>query len=447
MNWTPSEISALAPDVATENRARRLAQAPKWESLGRYEDCIWGYCKGAGIGSMAYEVKIYLKGPELLCNCAQRQVHCKHALALLFLFAESAPLFRQKTPPKNILHWYLKQQPQEQPKATTSSPLDQKELEKKRLAKAKRQAKKLAQMEAGMEELEQWLQDFSRQGFAQLPVQDKSFWEQLAQKMTDAKMSRLAYGLRETAQLLPYQSNWMDFLGQKIGELQLLLQSFKQREKLSPLQLEDLLDALGRVQRKKDIVAQNEPIEDQWLVLAQLEEIDAEGRNMRRVWLQGLQTGKNALLIDYSFGSRGFEQNYFLGQLLSAKLYYYPSAYPQRAILQEQQQSAQKGPFQIQMAENWQAAQKQYAQALGKNPWLNYQLFLVQNLRLEQQADERFILLDQNGQFLPFQTKIEQSLWRILAYAAEADIHLIGEWQNGQFRPLSIFKQGQPQAL
>ena len=133
MNWTTSEISALAPDVATENRARRLAQAPKWESLGRYEDCIWGYCKGAGIGSMAYEVKIYLKGPELLCNCAQRQVHCKHALALLFLFAESAPLFRQKTPPKNILNWYLKQQPQEQPKATTSSPLDQKELEKKPL--------------------------------------------------------------------------------------------------------------------------------------------------------------------------------------------------------------------------------------------------------------------------------------------------------------------------
>jgi len=445
MNWTSSEISALAPDAATENRARRLAQAPKWEELGQYKNCIWGYCKGAGIGSMAYEVKIYLKGPELLCNCAQRQAHCKHALALLFLFVESPRLFRQKTPPHNILNWYLQQQPQNSP--TTASPLDPKELEKKRLAKAKRQAKKLEQMEAGMEELEQWLQDFSRQGFAQLPVQDKIFWEQLAQKMTDAKMSRLAYGLRETAQLLPYQSNWMDFLGQKIGELQLLLQSFKQRDKLSPLQLEDLLDALGRVQRKKDIVAQNKPIQDQWLVLALLEEVDAEGRNMRRVWLQGLQTGKNALLIDYSFGSRGFEQNYFLGQLLEAALYYYPSAYPQRAILQEQQQSTQKGPFQIQMAENWQAAQKQYAQALGKNPWLNYQLFLVQNLQLQQQADESFILLDQNGQYLPFQTKIEQSLWRILAYAAEANIHLIGEWQNGQFRPLSIFKQGQPQAL
>jgi hypothetical protein len=75
----------------------------------------------------------------------------------------------------------------------------------------------------------------------------------------------------------------------------------------------DVMAALGWPMDKAEVQARGETISDDWRVLGQ-RLIEREGRLLeRRVWLQGLNTGRAALMLDYAQGGRGFETAWVSG--------------------------------------------------------------------------------------------------------------------------------------
>ena len=61
--------------------------------------------------------------------------------------------------------------------------------------------------------------------------------------------------------------------------------------------------------------------------------IEREGRLLeRRVWLQGLNTGRTALMLDYAQGGRGFETAWVSGGAYRTALSFYPGRASLRAV-------------------------------------------------------------------------------------------------------------------
>ena len=77
---------ALAPDPASQQAAARLAGSSRWSQTGAAGDVVWGLC--AGSGQHPYQTIADLAGPAYSCSCPSRKFPCKHALALLLLWAE-----------------------------------------------------------------------------------------------------------------------------------------------------------------------------------------------------------------------------------------------------------------------------------------------------------------------------------------------------------------------
>jgi hypothetical protein len=94
----------------------------------------------------------------------------------------------------------------------------------------------------------------------------------------------------------------------------------------------DVMAALGWPMDKAEVQARGETISDDWRVLGQ-RLIEREGRLLeRRVWLQGLNTGRAALMLDYAQGGRGFETAWVSGGAYRTALSFYPGRASLRAV-------------------------------------------------------------------------------------------------------------------
>ncbi|HEY6892487.1 MAG TPA: SWIM zinc finger family protein, partial [Solirubrobacter sp.] len=85
MAWSAETVEGLAPDPASVAAARKLARSGPWSSVGYDERAVWGLCKGSG--ARPYQASVDLAGPAFKCSCPSRKFPCKHALALLLLWA------------------------------------------------------------------------------------------------------------------------------------------------------------------------------------------------------------------------------------------------------------------------------------------------------------------------------------------------------------------------
>ena len=94
----------------------------------------------------------------------------------------------------------------------------------------------------------------------------------------------------------------------------------------------DILHLAGLQQRKKELEGQ-EVISDQWTVLGvQMQQL--EQLTERKVYLQSHSKGKIALILDYAFRSRIFDQNWTTGDVYKIKLKFFPSSVPLRAKIE-----------------------------------------------------------------------------------------------------------------
>lgn len=442
MKWTDEKITALAPNDSTERRGRTLANSSKWNYVATNYEAIWGECKGSG--SQPYLVQINLNGPKFKCSCPVRKPPCKHILGLFFLFAKSSAVFKYQAPPELVNNWLVRQQP-----ATSNTVLEkapqliktEEALKKAKQAKEKRWQQRITLMANGIDELELWLMDIVRQGIANTDIQKSSFWNQAAAKMVDAKLPRISTYLKETHQLIIQHQDWSELVVARLGELYLWVESFKKRTQLAPNLQEELYRTLGKTIKKADLIENNPATKDKWLVLGKKEGVDIEGRNYRRIWLQGQSSKKQALILDFAFGNIGYEQQYIVGDLLDGKLVYYSLAYPQRAVFIDFVSANIHEKIDIQSCTTITDLLNNYSQAIAQNPWLSTLPAALSNVRAFMNDNNELQLRDQNNCLLPLAAIDEQIVWKILSVSGGHPIHLFGEWNGLNFEPLSMFNE------
>lgn len=438
MQWTDEKIAALAPNDSTERRGRMLANSSKWNLLATNYEAIWGECKGSG--SQPYTVQINLLSSKFKCSCPVRKSPCKHILGLFFLYAKSSAVFKYQMPPANMQNWLETHTavPSNTTSSGTTTIKSDEALEKARIAKEKRWQKRVELMASGMDELELWLTDVVRQGLANTDAQKAGFWNQVAAKMMDAKLPRISNYLKETHQLILKESDWTELAVARLGELYFWVESFKKRAALTAELQEELFQMLGKTVKKADVITQDHSTNDTWTILGKKEGVDIEGRNYRRVWLQGQTSQVMTLFLDYSFGNMGYEQQYTVGDVLKGKVAYYSPISPQRAVPVDLQTAALNTTLTTHRQADMIAFLEQYSQTIAKNPWTSLTPMSIANIKVTINDEQELQLQDANNHIIPILPVSEKTRWKIVALSGGHPIHLFGEWDGLHFEPLSV---------
>ena len=205
--------------------------------------------------------------------------------------------------------------------------------------------------------------------------------------------------------------------------------------------------ALGWPMDKAEVQARGETISDDWRVLGQ-RLIEREGRLLeRRVWLQGLNTGRAALMLDYAQGGRGFETAWVSGGAYRTALSFYPGRASLRAVAVNGVEALGScdavaltlkalGDPLLQLGERIAANALQPVQPL----WCaNAQLLYVEGQWLVGWPTGQ-------SQAAPVPAVIaDDEAWRLLALSGGTPLALFGEWecgpQLGRWRLLSAWQQ------
>jgi len=103
MSLTFERIEAFAPDQASLAAARKLLKSSYWSTLAEGEGLAWGECQGSG--ATPYRVVISEADAGYKCTCPSRKFPCKHALALMWMRANTSAAFAAATVPHWVKDW------------------------------------------------------------------------------------------------------------------------------------------------------------------------------------------------------------------------------------------------------------------------------------------------------------------------------------------------------
>lgn len=425
------DLLRLAPDAASAKAAKGLVIPAQWPRLEYDATALWGECQGSG--AKPYQTQIDLSGPAFRCTCPSRKFPCKHGLALALLYVQHPAHFRSAEPPGWVSEWLASRtqraERQERGRAAPERPSAPADPQ----AAARREATRFQRMREGMLELEAWLADRLRQGLAQLPGQP-DIWEAMAARLVDAQLPGLAYRLRRVGARVGIGEHWPVGVLAGLGRLQLLIEGARRLDALPPLEQADLRAALGLALDKEAVLATGERITDHWRVLGVRGE--AEDRLwLRRVWLAGRASGRQALLLDYRHGNAHFEPAFLTGDHLAMTLAFYPSAAPLRALVLDTPQRLPEGP--PPQPSSLASALAELTERMAAQPWQSpWGLFLDGVPQPGSHGDWRLRVTDQGAFPLALQ---DEDAWALAAVSAGVPVGLFGEWDGERLRPLSAW--------
>lgn len=436
MSLTTDQVLALAPDAASAKSATGLASPSHWPLLGQNENAIWGECKGSG--SKPYQTQIDRSGPAFRCSCPSRKFPCKHGLALLLLNTQTAAAFTANEMPGWVSEWLASREArsskqEEKARAATAEPSasQQKNAEK-------REARRQERAQAGLHEIQLWLDDQARQGLAAMAAQGQEQLRILANRMVDAQLPGLLPLIRRMTAVLgqnQLQTPWPAQMLPLMGRLQLLIEAMQHQAALSTTQQEDLQTALGMTLTRDDVLRSGERISDCWQVLG-IHIREDEKLWERRVWLYGRSSGQSAMLLDFSHGGARFNETHIVGQQQAMTLAFYPGAQTLRALTVAVDSSPELAP--VPEFGSLEQALQSRAQALSKNPWQPIHAFGLQAATPVLHAD-CWWLFTADGQALPMAVSQEEG-WQLLALCGGHEAAIFGEWHENQLRPLTVWQ-------
>ncbi len=434
------QVLALSPDEASTKAARGLLAPSKWPLLGAHDAAVWGECQGSG--SKPYQTQVDVSGAALSfrCSCPSRKFPCKHGLALLLLQAQDASRFTAAEPAW-VAQWLAarkeRAEKQEAKAAAPPPPVDP-------AAVAKREAQRWTRMAQGAQELALWLDDLSRKGLATLTGTADESWSKMAARMVDAQAPGLGQRLLQAAAVVGRGVDWPARLLVHLGGLQLLVDAVAQAPQLPEALQSDLRQALGWPIERDTVVASGARVCDTWQVLAQVQ-LEREARlHERRVWLQGRQSQRMALLLDFAYAGKAFEHSWSVGTEVTGTLAFYPGADPLRAILVETvvdmapaapAGGAALGPWHV------------LAARMAANPWglqwpLSLEPVVLQYRAGQLGAAQPWFLRWQDGaQGRAIALCVDSDdAWRLLALSGGMPLRVFGEWDGDCLRPLTAWR-------
>jgi hypothetical protein len=435
--WSSEQILALAPDAGSLKNGKALATASKWQNLGGTERALWGECQGSG--KNPYQAQIDLSEPAFKCSCPSRKFPCKHGLGLFLLNISQGELFTEDAPPSWVEDWLAKRtQTAEKKEEKQKAPVDL-------VAQAKRQQKRSSKVDAGIVDLDLWLQDIVSSGLADAQSQPYGFWDGMAARLVDAQAPGLARRVRQLAEIANGgRANWAAELLTELSKIHLLIQGYQRQESLSIGMRAEIRSQVGWTTSQDDLLGlwqQGEVTSqrDDWLVMGKsITEDPTSNLQTQRVWLQGQNSEKLALVLNFAPRNQPLDITWIPGSLVTAEAIFFPSSYPLRAVAIDRQDAEQGGA--IKSDDTIDGAIERYALALAQNPWLEVFSLTIKDV-IPSHHEGNWLIRDRDGNYLPLQLGDVRG-WQLLALSGGQPIALMGEWNNHRLRPLGVWHDG-----
>ncbi len=380
-----------------------------------------------------YGVVVHLEKNTLYCTCSFHPKPCLHAQALQALFARegTSSFAAQQECPGWVLA-LLKGQP------TAIGPVSRDE--QNAVAKQHRRSDRLDRAAHGLEDLELWLHDTMRRGLATLVAEDAAAFAHIASRMADASLPGLSRTLRLLGQVSLNRPDWAERTLEVLAQCYLAVRAFRQRDEMTDAFLVDLQTFLGISMRRDEVLATGERASDDWMVLARKEEPLEDSNQVRRTWLFGLRTRRMALLLDFDFARQGFPPGFEPGTVQQGLLAYYPSAWPQRALVPDGLTHLESPVERMEGLNRLEDLANVYAAALAANPWLTHFPAALSDV-VPLVENDRFYLCDGDGEMLPLSV-LHNTGWQLLALSGGQPVAVFGEWDGAVLVPLSVVADG-----
>lgn len=438
MSLTAEQVLALAPDPAAAVAGRKLGVRRPWRNLGRSERALWGECQGTAL----YQVRADLSDLAAHCSCPSSKNPCKHSLGLMLLAANEPDALPEAAEPDWVAEWLTKRAAAAARRAKRAESFDPEAPE---LAREQRAEKRLQRVREGIEGLDLWLGDVIRGGLAALESQSFLFWEAQASRMVDAQAPGLASRLRRMAWISRSHPDWPERLLRELGKLALLTQAFRRLDELDPPLREDVRRLVGFNLPLEEVLSGPDVVSDHWLVLAQTLEENERVRTQRS-WLFGEASGRRALVLQFAAGEASFPEPLAPGTRLEADLAFWPSAWPQRALIRERRGGAEplRAVPTIAGTETVDALLSEAAEALSRLPWIERLLFVLNAvIPVPDPAPDPIAgpwrVVDRQGQALRLAAG---DPWPLLALSGGRPVDLVGEWDGEALIPLAVIGEG-----
>lgn len=420
--WSEDRVISAAPDASSLAAARKLARPGPWSDTGSNADLVWGKCQGSG--KTPYQVSVDTAAPAYRCSCPSRKFPCKHALALLFLWARGEAADAGTDTAEFAQQWAH----QRAERATARGRL-QAGQPADREAQAKRLADRMAVMDAGVDDFARWLTDLVRTGMASARNQPYSWWDGVAARLVDAQLPGLADQVRAMGSDVHARADWADQLLLRAGRWWAMTKAWRKRGQLSPQELADLRAAVGWATASADVQG-TEALPGPWLVMGAHRSDD--GRlQQQRTWLRGAD-GTVVVVLDFAARGEAIAMPQLAGAMLDAAVARYPGTPPQRALF--------TGPVTPQGMAAGLGAGGSIAEALDSesaavalSPWRERHPVLLNGVRVLP-VDQGW-LQDRSGHGLPM---VDAHLDFLLALTGGHPVTIFGELEEGRVRPLSV---------
>ncbi len=431
--WTVEQVLAAAPDDSSRSSAKGLVNPKKWTELGSTEALVWGKCQGSG--KTPYQVSVDLNGPAFRCTCPSRKFPCKHGVALLLMWAANDGSVADSGEASAFADEWAKER---QAKDDARTEKAEKKAEKiaagedvvDPVARAKREAQRVANITAGLDDLDRWIGDLIRQGLASARAQPYSFWDQVAARLVDSQAPGIAERIRELGGSVSSRSDWVEHLLIELGVLASVVRAWRNRDSLDDVANADLRTLLGW-SRSSDEVRALGTLKGQWLVMAR-RQTQGERVALQRTWLWSTSEQEWVMVLDFAVGSGGWPVTHSVGTEITAETSRYPGSRPHRVLLGSTEES---GRFHtVSAATSIDDALRSASETFAQNPWTSSVPMALQNVRTITE-NESVSLVGENGQRIP----VVQGFvpWTLLAHVGHEPTAVVGEWDGVRFHPLT----------
>src|SRR5579859_7932561 len=288
--WDRARVLALAPDAPSERAAQALAARAlagrPWPAAGAGPGALWGECPGSA--SAPYRTVVDLSGPAYRCSCPSRKFPCKHALALLLLWAAGTVPQDAGEPPGWAAGW-LAGRAASRARSADGGPGPGRQAAppggpKDPRTAARRAEQREARVASGLAELDRWLCDQVSQGLAASQQAGYRHWDDIAARMVDAQAPGVAERLRGLAAVPHSGPGWDGRLLEEYALLRLLALAYRRQAELPPPLRETVRSRIGFSRRQADVLASGPPVRDHWQVLAR-RDLEQDRIRVRRTWL------------------------------------------------------------------------------------------------------------------------------------------------------------------
>lgn len=284
----------------------------------------------------------------------------------------------------------------------------------------------------GLAELDRWLRDQVAHGLARAGRAPSTVWDDVARRLVDAQAGALATRVRELASIPGRGTGWPERLLEEYALLRLLTKAFERRDALPGPLHATVRSQVGFTVGREEVLA-GEKVRDHWYV-AGCHDTDQDGLVARRVWLRGQETGPPALILSFAAPGRELDTSLVVGDTVDAELAFYPGAQPLRALVAARHSAPAHRPPRGVTVE---ALLREYAEALGRDPWIDRWPAVLAGVRPARGADGPY-LVDGHGDALALRTT---DMWRLLAVSGGRPLTVSGEWSPEGLLPLSAWQE------